>query len=108
MEDAFGIAASGITEDMQVLFYNTDTGLAMIKVPRDSSNLVRSAITIMTQLNNVPMVATVLSTNGSARTAKLATIRELKRMFQNRYALPTQERLKKLQEHMDQVVCNVE
>mmetsp|Transcript_11298 Transcript_11298/g.21138 ORF Transcript_11298/g.21138 Transcript_11298/m.21138 type:complete len:191 (-) Transcript_11298:1102-1674(-) len=105
MEDAFGIAACGITEDIQVVFYNTDTGLAIVKVSRDSCNLVRSAITIMMQVNNVPMVATVISTNGSVRTAKLAAIREIKRMFRESDAVPTQERLKKLEEHMDQVHC---
>jgi len=59
----------------------------------------------MMQVNNVPMVATVISTNGSVRTAKLAAIREIKRMFRESDAVPTQERLKKLEEHMDQVHC---
>jgi hypothetical protein len=73
----------------------------------------------MMQVNGMPMVATVLSTNGSARTAKLAAMRELKCMFgKSQEVVPTQqqqqqpqqpqpqlERLKKLQEYMDQVRC---
>jgi len=84
MQDAFGIAVAGIIEDIQVRLYMPESKLALIKVPRDASDLVRSAITLLTKVNDEPIVATVISTNGSARTAKLATLRLIKRKFRNR------------------------
>lgn len=84
MQDAFGIAVAGIIEDIQVRLYIPDSKLALIKVPRDASDLVRSAITLLTKVNDESIVATVISTNGSARTAKLATLRLIKRKFRNR------------------------
>lgn len=67
-----------------VRLYIPDSKLALIKVPRDASDLVRSAITLLTKVNDESIVATVISTNGSARTAKLATLRLIKRKFRNR------------------------
>ena len=67
-----------------VRLYIPASKLALIKVPRDASDLVRSAITLLTKVNDESIVATVISTNGSARTAKLATLRLIKRKFRNR------------------------
>jgi hypothetical protein len=39
MQDSFGISVAGIIEDIQVELYNPETRLAMIKVPRDHSDL---------------------------------------------------------------------
>jgi hypothetical protein len=70
---------------------------------------------MMMRVNDVPMVATVISTNGSARTAKLAAVREVKRIFRTSEGgvMSTssnsnndiQERLMKLEEQIEQVHC---
>lgn len=61
--------------------YNHDTNLAMIKVPRDQCDLVRSTLMLMVEIKDIPIVARVVSTNGSARTAKLHTLKEIRRIF---------------------------
>lgn len=65
----------------KVRMYNHDTNLAMIKVPRDHCDLVRSALMLMVDIKDSPTVARVVSTNGSARTAKLHAFKEIKRIF---------------------------
>ena len=61
--------------------YIHDTNLAMIKVPRDQCDLVRSTLMLMVEIKDIPTVARVVSTNGSARTAKLHAFKEIKRIF---------------------------
>lgn len=106
MQHAFGVSAAGIIEDIQVRLYNPETQLAMIKVPRDSSDIVRSAITLLTEVNDEPIVATVISTNGCPRTAKLAALRETKRIFQVTVAgkgATGKKELRNLEDQMDQI-----
>jgi len=90
-----------------VRLYNPGTRLAMIKVPRDGSDIVRSAITLLTKVNDEPIVATVISTNGCPRTAKLAALRETKRAFQIRVAgrggATDKKELRNLEQQMDQI-----
>ena len=89
-----------------VRLYNPETQLAMIKVPRDSSDIVRSAITLLTEVNDEPIVATVISTNGCPRTAKLAALRETKRIFQVTVAgkgATGKKELRNLEDQMDQI-----
>lgn len=74
-----------------VRFVDPDTNLAMIRVPRDFCGKARAALTFMTNLEGttsagstgervgLSVVASVLSVNGCARTAKLSTIGELRR-----------------------------
>lgn len=64
--------------------YNHDTNLAMIKVPRDQCDLVRSTLMLMVEIKDIPIVARVVSTNGSARTAKLHTLKEIRRIFRTK------------------------
>ena len=104
---------AGIIEENQVRLYNPETRLAMIKVvPRDHSDLVRSAITLLNEVNGEPIVAVVISTNGSARTAKLAALREIQCLFQIRVAVAGPRRgagainkkeLRNLEDQMDHV-----
>ena len=57
--------------------------------------MVRSAITLMTSVgaDNRPAVASVISVNGSARTAKLATIAQVRRSYrENLKANPYNEK----------------
>jgi len=76
MQDSFGISVAGVIEEIQVRLYNPDTRLAMIKVPRD------------TEVNSEPIVAAVISTNGSARTVKLAALRGIQCYFKLELLLP--------------------
>mmetsp|Transcript_25781 Transcript_25781/g.38220 ORF Transcript_25781/g.38220 Transcript_25781/m.38220 type:complete len:107 (+) Transcript_25781:554-874(+) len=89
MQDSFGISVAGVIEEIQVRLYNPETRLAMIKVvPRDHSDLVRSAITLLNEVNGEPIVAVVISTNGSARTVKLAALRGIQCYFKLELLLP--------------------
>lgn len=86
IEGAFGIARAGIVEDIQVRLYNSETSLAVVKVPREDCDLIRSAITLLTQIQDEPITAVVLSTSGSARTAKIAAMRQVKKAFKMKYS----------------------
>lgn len=68
-----------------VRFYSPETKLAMLRVPRDSANMVRSAITFLTQVREEPIAAVVVSTSGSARTAKIAALRAIKKAFRKKF-----------------------
>ncbi len=55
--------------------------MAIIQVPRDDAKTIQAAITLMMSIGDVPIVASVISTHGSARTMKIAALLELKRSF---------------------------
>lgn len=95
--ETFGIVQAGIIEDLQVRLYNPDTRLAIIKTSRDSADIVRSAITLLNQLNDEPIVASVVSIHGSARTLKLSCIELLRNTF------PPSEKMHKLEEQIEQI-----
>lgn len=69
-----------------VRLYNSETSLAVVKVPREDCDLIRSAITLLTQIQDEPITAVVLSTSGSARTAKIAAMRQVKKAFKKKYS----------------------
>ena len=74
---------AGVIEEIRVRLYNPETRLAMIKLPSDHSDLVRSVITLLIKVYGEPIVAAVISSNGSARTArKFAALREIQSLFQ--------------------------
>lgn len=85
IEESFGIARSGIIDDIQVRLYSSEARLAIVKVPRDDCDLVRSAVTFLTQIQEEPVTAVVLATNGSARTAKVAAMRQVRKDFREKY-----------------------
>jgi RNase P/RNase MRP subunit POP5 len=95
--ETFGIVQAGILEDLQVRLYNADTRLAVIKTSRDSADIVRAAITLLNQLNDEPIVASVISIHGSARTLKLSCIQLLRKTFS------PSEQLHKLEEQIEQI-----
>lgn len=80
-----------------VRLYNADTRLAIIKTSRDSADIVRAAITLLNQLNDEPIVASVISIHGSARTLKFSCIQLLRKTF------PPSEQLHKLEEQIEQI-----
>ncbi len=69
-----------------VRFFDTETSLTVIKVPRVDCDLVRSAVTFLTQIKDEPVTAVVLATSGSARTAKIAVLRHIKKIFRMKYS----------------------
>lgn len=83
---SFGVASSGISNEIQVRLYDEHFRLAMIRVPREESPTVRAAVTFLRAVQGKPVVASIISVNGSARTAKAATIMEFKRSFREQMA----------------------
>ena len=100
----FGIAAYGFLQSVQgkteaylkcknhrilmnthpvalVRYYDEHDRLAVIRVPREGYGMVRASILFLTLLQSKSVVASVISVNGSARTARLATITEVQRRF---------------------------
>lgn len=67
-----------------VRLYDETSRLAMIRVARDSCDMVRAAICFTTSILGKSVAASVLSVNGSARTAKRAALLEMRRNFQKR------------------------
>lgn len=75
----FGLSAHAILHDIVVRHIDDDTKLTMIRVPRSTANQVRTAVTYMTTLNEKNIVASVISVNGSARTARLSAMHEIRK-----------------------------
>lgn len=55
--------------------------MAILKVPRHHAPVVQAAFTMLSSVNDIPLAATLLSNNGSARTCKISVLTELKREF---------------------------
>lgn len=98
---------------MIVKYFNPEAQIAIVKVPRDKYKIIRAAFTLLTNLNYKPVVATIISVNGSARTCKIAALRTLRKWFNesnttnannaNTNYTITDSKLKKLQIQMDEV-----
>jgi len=80
----FGLSAHAIIPDIMVRHIDDESQLAMIRVPREAEKQVRTAITFMTTLYNQGIVASVLSVNGCARTARLATMQEIRKRVEGK------------------------
>ncbi|KAI2513982.1 hypothetical protein MHU86_366 [Fragilaria crotonensis] len=90
LSGCFGMFAHAIIPSLVVRHVDDESQLCMIRVPRDGVNHVRTAITFMTTLYNKEIVASVLSVNGSARTARLAIMQEIRKRV-NTKALSTKD-----------------
>mmetsp|Transcript_26981 Transcript_26981/g.44938 ORF Transcript_26981/g.44938 Transcript_26981/m.44938 type:complete len:167 (+) Transcript_26981:29-529(+) len=75
----FGLSAHAIIHSIVVRHIDDATRLTMIRVPRSTANQVRTAVTYMTTLNEKNIVASVISVNGSARTARLSAMHEIRK-----------------------------
>ena len=69
-----------------VKYYHPNANIFIIKVPRENYKLVRAAIMLITQINDEnkvlrPVVLSVKSVHGSARTCKVSTLRLLLKWF---------------------------
>ena len=63
-------------------FYDPETHVALISVPRQDCGSIRAAISFLTVLRSSQRVAvTTLQVSGSARTAKLAALRFLPQLY---------------------------
>jgi Rpp14/Pop5 family len=53
------------------------TRLALVRVPREFCSTIRTSLTLLTEIKNQRIAISILSVNGSARTAKINSIRTL-------------------------------
>jgi RNase P/RNase MRP subunit POP5 len=75
----FGLSVHSFLSDIVVKHIDQESRLCMIRVLRDSANRVRAAITLLTNLYNEGIVASVISIQGSSRTARLAAMHEIRK-----------------------------
>jgi Rpp14/Pop5 family len=55
--------------------------MALIRVPRDLCNMIRSSLTLLPELQSRRIAISVLSVKGSARTAKIDSIRKVQYLY---------------------------
>jgi RNase P/RNase MRP subunit POP5 len=129
ISSSFGVAASGAAQDVQgmtiscmirfrdpattkplpqtimiilptVRLYDELSRLILIRVPRDACGLARAALTFLTTIQGRSIVASVISVNGSSRTAKRVAILETRRIFREQCS-PSKRELKELEARLD-------
>lgn len=80
----FGLVGASAA-DVQVRLYDPSFRLAIIKVSRDKYSLLRSSLTLLTQIkqggDELKVVASTIAVSGSARTARNATWGEMHKRF---------------------------
>ena len=135
IESAFGMAGSAITGDihgkvlfqriyvlkrcffshfhsyhfyfslLSVKYYHPGAKFVIVKVPRDKYKMIRAAFTLLTHINDMPVVVSITSVNGSARTSKISALRTLRKWFDesNQGVKVTNAMLKKLHNQMEEL-----
>jgi RNase P/RNase MRP subunit POP5 len=103
LNGCFGLSVHSFLSDIVVRHIDHDSRLCMIRVPRDAANRVRAAITLLTTLYNEGIVASVISVQGCARTARLATMHEIRRREVLRRKSISQSHLKLLDARLQTV-----
>lgn len=81
MESNFGIVGAGMVHTMRVLLYDETDRMAIIKVPREYSPMVRAGLTFITSVNDANVVLSTIGVHGSARTAKMAAVDLMRKTF---------------------------
>ena len=81
MESNFGIVGAGMVHTMRVLLYDQTDRMAIIKVPREYSPMVRAALTFITSINDANAVLSTIGVHGSARTTKMAALDLMRKNF---------------------------
>ncbi len=80
----FGLMGAAAA-DVQVRLYDPKMRLAIVKTTRDEYPIVRSSLTVLTQIKQggdvLKLVATTISVSGSARTARNAAWDEIQKRF---------------------------
>lgn len=86
----FGLVGAS-TSELQVRLYDAKLRLAIIKTSRDKYPLVRSAITLMTQIKQggdvLKVVPSTIAVSGSARTARSAAMNVIQTQFYGKEGL---------------------
>lgn len=110
----FGIAGEAPSYATQIKFYDPDTQLVVVRVPRQYCDTIRSALTLLLTRKQLVSLgdtldatttaqdyyASVVSVHGSARTAKMAVYRKLRELYrielqESRRRFPDDEKLAK-------------
>lgn len=88
-----------------VKYFHRGAQIAILKVPRDDHKLVRAACTLLTQINNHPVIVDTIKVNGSARTCKISSLQVLRQWFNksNEGKEITDSMLKKLYSQMEEL-----
>jgi RNase P/RNase MRP subunit POP5 len=89
------------TTKLTVRLYDEASRLAIIRVSRESCSLVRAAITFITSIQRRLVVASVISVNGSARTAKRVALLETRRSFRQDICSTDKRELKDLERRLN-------
>lgn len=89
------------TTDCAVRLYDEASRLAIIRVSRESCSLVRASITFITSIQRRSVVASVVSVNGSARTAKRVALLETRRNFRQEVCSTEKRELKDLERRLN-------
>lgn len=84
---AFGVVSAGMAFNIQVCIYDEEAQLAIVKVPRDQCNKVRASLTFLSSIESTPAVVSILAVCGSARTAKMTCLHELRHRYWQQEAL---------------------
>lgn len=77
----FGLSGTSAVQYLQVLHYDPEARVVSMRVSRDACNLVRASLTFITSIKGITAIFSVIAVNGSARTAKIAFLHELRRSF---------------------------
>ena len=81
MEALYGTVGAGVAHTIRVSLYDETSRIAIIKMPRESCGMVRSAATFLTSINDANVVMSTIGVHGSARTVKIAALAELRKIF---------------------------
>ena len=63
-----------VTNSLQVKYLNSHTNLAIIRAPRDDSDLVRTALVMMKEVGGQPCVLKVVHVGGTIRSCQKAAV----------------------------------
>jgi len=89
----FGITGEGPACETQIRFCDAATQLVLVRAPRQYCDMIRSALTLLLTRKQFLSLgekidgptsdyyASVISVHGSARTAKIATFRKLRKLY---------------------------
>jgi len=89
ISSTLGVAGERPASELQVRFWDPNSRLLLLRVPRDECGRVRASLTLWGHLplsssSSCRIVASVLSVNGSARTAKRSALHTIQKYYRQR------------------------
>lgn len=81
--------------------YDESSRLAIVRVARDTCGLVRAAIAFLTTVQGSSVVVSIISVNGSARTAKRVAMSKLRHSFRQDQCSSDKKELRALEERLN-------